>query len=268
MISIKIHTEKYEKAKEKYLTGLYSITKIAQEFNFCRKQLSLQFKKDNIIVVNKQNMLKFDNTVFDNIDTEEKAYWLGFLYADGYVSNGNRTNNVELSLQLMDNDHLVKYKKFLKAKNNVKIDHFRCRMTVTNKYFREKLIKLGCVNNKSLILTFPDLKIFKEKELIKHFIRGYVDGDGCLCLVKNKKPQIAILGTSEFLNELQKHLPLKKTHKLSKNDYKSISNTFVLPFNGGTAVKIAKFLYEFSEINLTRKFIKYETFLKMFCRPK
>lgn len=257
---VEIHSEEYKKAKEKYLTGNYSIAKLSKEFKLNQHWLSKRLKKDGIVIENKHNSLKFNNRVFDSINTEQKAYWLGFLYADGYVSNGETTNNVELSLKLDDYDHLVKFKRFLKAQNDVKKDHFRCRFTVTNKYFREKLIELGCVNNKSLILKFPDIKIFKYSRLIKHFIRGYIDGDGCLCLVKNKNPQIAILGTKEFLNELQKHLQLNKTHKLSRNDYKSESNTFVLSFNGKTASKITKFLYKYSRVNLTRKYNKYKTF--------
>lgn len=43
-------------------------------------------------------------TYFENIDTEEKAYWLGFLYADGYV-NANE-DKIELCLAEKDFHHL------------------------------------------------------------------------------------------------------------------------------------------------------------------
>lgn len=246
-----------------FKTKKYSVTFLSNKYNFNRNSVSRELKKLKLKVENIHNKPKFNYNIFSKIDTEEKAYWLGFLYADGYV--GNKNNQVELSLQLRDQDHLKKYKKFLKAKNEVVTDSYRCRMIVTNKKYKEDLVRLGCYNNKSLTLTFPNLNIFTTTDLIKHFIRGYVDGDGCLCIIKNSRLQFALLGTKEFLNELQKHLPILKTHKLSKNNYKSESNTFVLSYHGKTALKVTKYLYENNKISLTRKFKKYKLF-KKFCR--
>lgn len=64
---------------------------------------------------------------------------------------------------------------------------------------KEQLINLGCVPNKSLILKFPSLNIFQEKKLVYAFIRGYVDGDGCLTFSKNGKLNLSIVGTYDFL---------------------------------------------------------------------
>ena len=60
-----------------------------------------------------------------------------------------------------------------------------CEVSVCNKHFKERLIELGVAPNKSLVLTFPDLKIFEEENLVYDFIRGYVDGDGCLTFSYN-----------------------------------------------------------------------------------
>src|SRR5260221_4858496 len=65
--------------------------------------------------------VKFDETVFDNIDTSQKAYWLGFLYADG--TNGGK--RVSLSLKSADIDHIKKFCDFLKiSHNNIYTDDF------------------------------------------------------------------------------------------------------------------------------------------------
>lgn len=45
------------------------------------------------------------------IDSEEKAYWLGFLYADGYLTA--RNHMVGLSISIKDIEHLRKYNRFL-----------------------------------------------------------------------------------------------------------------------------------------------------------
>ena len=91
---------------------------------------------------------------FEKIDTEEKAYWLGFLYADGNVSN--HENKIELILAEKDVGHLEKFKRFLNIKNKI------CYREATKAYrisFRSEkckqdLIDKGCIPNKSLILKF------------------------------------------------------------------------------------------------------------------
>ena len=90
--------------------------------------------------------------IFHIIDTEEKAYWLGFLYADGYVS---KYNQVEVSLTLEDEEHLKKLKKFVNTNTNIITDDHRCRLLFCSKELANDLASLGCINNKSLILTFP-----------------------------------------------------------------------------------------------------------------
>ena len=68
-----------------------------------------------------QNKTKFNENIFDCIDTEEKAYWLGFIFADGSIrSNGSFI--FELSLKGSDINHLHKFNTFMgHIKDNVKI---------------------------------------------------------------------------------------------------------------------------------------------------
>ncbi|MGM9535052.1 MAG: hypothetical protein ACI3VR_07355, partial [Intestinibacter sp.] len=67
----------------------------------------------------KWNRPKFNEHIFDVIDTEEKAYWLGFIFADGYIGstplepNKKSVYNFELSLKLEDTSHLEKFKSFI-----------------------------------------------------------------------------------------------------------------------------------------------------------
>ena len=76
----------------------------------------------------------------------------------------------------------------------------RCRWNISNKHLWNSLNTLGCTPRKSLTLQFPDINIFSSPELVKHFIRGYFDGDGCLSYYKDSlKPAISLLGTPEFL---------------------------------------------------------------------
>lgn len=145
--------------------------------------MSRKLKAKGIEIINHQNETKFNEHIFDVIDTEEKAYWLGFIFADGYISS--RDNGFELSLKGSDIEHLHKFNKFMEHnKDNVKLGEvknkdktfLRCRWGIVNKHLWNTLNNLGCTPRKSLTLQFPNI----SEELEIPFIRGYFDGDGCL----------------------------------------------------------------------------------------
>ena len=221
-------------------------------------------RKLNINLPNYHNTLKFDNTVFDIIDTEEKAYWLGFLYADGYISSTN--NTVELSLKSTDYEHLNKFKVFLQYRGDVKISsikckdksYSRCRLSVTDKHFHDRLVRLGCIPKKSLILKFPSLNIFSNKDLVIDFIRGYIDGDGCLSFTSNGRLTIQIVGTKEFLDGIISVFP--QIFSKRRKDKRSLNNTYTLDCACSKADYVASKLYEKATIYLDRKYERYKRF--------
>ena len=97
---------------------------------------------------------------FDVIDTEDKAYWLGFLFADGAITKHDVSYHIELSLQISDKEHV---EKFAKALNKTKVNNnstYRSRCAIGSKHMFETLEKYGCTCRKSLTLQFPDLSIF------------------------------------------------------------------------------------------------------------
>ena len=122
---------------------------------------------------------------FDNIDTQNKAYFLGFLFADG--NNGMQKTTISLSLQEKDRDILEKLRidagsnkplRFISSerkRNNGEGYNYKDKyaLTVCNKHWCERLSELGCVPNKSLVLKFPD---YLSDDMLPHFIRGYFDG--------------------------------------------------------------------------------------------
>ena len=202
--------------------------------------------------------------VFDFIDTEEKAYWLGFLFADGYISS--KDNSFELSLSIKDIDHVNKFAKFIEYKRKVVDAITRCRLSFRSSHVWNTLNDYGCTPRKSLTLKFPDESIFIEsdkyskKELIRHFIRGYWDGDGCLTYKRESYPTISVISTKDFLEKVQFYLGTCKTlYQNSKNN----DITMVLKYNGIEAFKIVEYLYSNSNIYLDRK---YEKFKNEYCR--
>lgn len=137
-------------------------------------------------------------TNFETIDTEEKAYWLGFLYADGTISS--KENKIELGLAEKDLTHIQKFRTFIGISNKIcyRESSKSYRFSFRSYKCKQDLINKGCVPNKSLILTFPSASQVPIA-LLKHFIRGYFDGDGWFTNTK-KCFQVGMIGTEDFIN--------------------------------------------------------------------
>lgn len=263
-----------------------SLTKIAEQFKTTRNTLSKHLKRAGYTIINHQNKTKFNENIFDVIDTEEKAYWLGFIFADGYIDSSpllptkKSRYTFEVSLKGNDIEHLDKFNNFMEHnKNNVKLGEIRynnkivtrCRWGIVNKHLWERLNELGCIPNKSTILSFPSKTVFKNNSLIISFIRGYFDGDGCLSYIKtnhSETPNYSVvcsfLGTFEFLSKIKEILEDYQIYSGSiKQDNRS--NVYELKFSQNNSRKLLKLLYENSTIYLDRKY-KRAMFFKENCR--
>lgn len=263
MIPIKEYEEKYNKAKYLYLEEHKTLTAIGKELHMNRSRLSKKFKTEGIEIIHPQNYTKFNDTIFESIDTEEKAYWLGFLYADGSISNTN--NTIELSLKSSDINHLIKFKYFLGFEENKHIfqDDVRCRFQFSNKKVKQDLCILGCIPKKSLILTFPTTNQVPSA-FMKDFIRGYIDGDGCLHIKPNESPYLSIAGTKEFLQGL-----LKVTNWKNNKIYNPPNTKiYTISWGGKYVLNYLDFIYEDANIFLDRKYEKYQLLKKLDCRSK
>ena len=242
-----------------------NLTVLAQKFGLKQSRTVSKILKDaGISIYNSSHHTCVDEHVFDVIDTEEKAYWLGFMYADGCIYS--KEYRLELSLQGADKEHLEKFAKFLKAtkpdivkvyKNYKEGKYDRCRVSVRSKHLWETLNSKGCLPKKSLILTFPSSDIVPHK-LVKHFIRGYVDGDGCLCITKPEKIELNVLGTQDFLRGVIDNLPLTKEYPVYQR-----KNIYAMNLWCSTAKYIIKYLYENSTIYLTRKYEHYKEICRL-----
>ena len=234
-------------------------TEIAKSLNTSRQVIYRKLDKIGIKIPNYHNSLKFDNTVFDIINTEEKAYWLGFLYADGYV--GLTDNRVELTLQLSDVNHIEKFKTFLNSDCKISTNSYRSRLSIKDEKIKKDLINLGCTPQKSLILKFPtDDKV--PKELIRHFIRGYFDGDGSLCVTEKTK-SIDILGTYDFLYQLCLESNIA-TSKIYVSKSKSNKVFRIVLGSRIDLYNFSKYIYDDCNIYLDRKYEKFKKLMEYY----
>ena len=245
-----------------------SLTKLGEAYGVRRQTISKWLKDRGIEVINYQNRSRLDEHIFDSIDTEEKAYWLGFLFADGNISHtGNR---LEVRLSIKDLSHLEKFRKFLGLTTEIRTGICNgngfCHLSVRNKHLWHTLDSLGCHPRKSLILEFPNFSIFSDVKLIKHFIRGYIDGDGCLTIHRGSenyyRTEINLVGTEKFLTVVRK-LFYDEGYIRNKSCTNWENKAYSLVFSDLPSRKIARLLYEKATVYLERKYDKYLEFCRL-----
>lgn len=224
----------------------------------------------NINFLNESGKMKkytYNLNYFKDIDTNDKAYWLGFIYADGNITKDRHYLKIDLATK--DKNLLYKFVQSIQGNCQIK-DYIRgkqlySRIKLSQAGFGDHLIEKGVVPNKSLILTFPAENIVK-KDLQKDFIRGYFDGDGCISYkeyiretVIYRNSYLSILGIYEFLSTLSKILPTNNfriTHATkNSNSYKYIVT------NRKDIRRIFDFLYDKDSIYLERKFDIFQTII-------
>ena len=147
---------------------------------------------------------------FDIIDCEQKAYWLGFLMADGCISIYNNQYCLKIHLQYRDKHIIDSFLKDISSTNKPyirNVDGYKAyAISLTSKHMVESLIKLGLQERKSGNEIFPDI----PKEYYKDFIRGYFDGDGCASIGNERRyDRIGFIGPKALLERFCKEINLK-----------------------------------------------------------
>lgn len=244
-----------------YKSGLGQ-TRIYNQIGVNKSIIIRILNENNIpIIGTKRNSV--DEAFFENIDSEEKAYWVGFLFADGYVRiRHNKYGELKLKLQSKDKEHIQLFKDAIKSTNVIKdiIERYPYKGEIKNassstfSIYSTKLvndlISLGCIQNKSKLIKFPD-KI--PNNLIRHFIRGYFDGDGSVFLKKDNTIQFYICsGCEEFLEKIRDEFNLFGL--VYQTIKKNVHNVFLLrSYRINDLKKINEYFYNDSKIYLNRK---------------
>lgn len=237
-----------------YLTKKSSVLYLSKKYNLSYDKLYRFLKLNTKIISNRDRYSKANTSLFNEISSEEEAYWIGFLFADGnvYTKNGKSC----ISLSLIDMDHIDKFKSFIGVDNNIyKTSNGSYTYQFSSFEICQNLKKYGIVDQKSkngIIETN-----FDSKYLI-HFWRGVIDGDGWVLIKRFKsrnkiriQPTIGICGTldtcEKFINFLNKK-NIKFNSKI--RDHKSIKK---IQFSDKVAISIIELLYKESNIHLNRK---------------
>jgi hypothetical protein len=155
--------------------------------------------------------LKYD--YFHDINTKEKAYWLGFLYADGFiVTKGERLVSLGLRLSSKDEERIIKFAKNL-GLNETKIEHENdrncCLIRVGRSEMLMDLVDHGILPRKSKVIELPKLD---TRELYLAFLLGFFDGDG------KQGASLITCGSLKFLEQIKEMFDLPFTIKMDNRD--------------------------------------------------
>lgn len=267
----KLTPKQIDEMCEVYKKHIYTLTEIGDMFGVVASSVHGVVKRRNLIPLNKINRTyTIDVNAFSEINSAS-SYYLGFLYADGYV---NKTRNtVVLSLQYNDKHILDEFSRFLKTNKPIQYikqgkrigrDKHHWALSIESKKIKDDLIDLGCIPMKTKILKFPNIGV----EFIPDFIRGYFDGDGCITYsVENKLWSFSVWGTKSVLSGIKSYLETN----IGVNNEVSIIHTksegvFSLRYSAKKDVfNIGKMLYQNNTCHkLIRKYNKYLEIFKSY----
>lgn len=272
-----------EKIISLYKSGI-SCKQIAKEVGSYPKAVSTVLKENNITIKKGPEYLRQnerDENYFHKIDTPDKAYFLGLLYADGNIYL--KRNRVQITLWNEDVYILEKMANAIKYTGKMYIDRIKyTKLIIDSKIMVNDLINKGCIPNKSLILKFPTEEQVPA-ELQRHFIRGYFDGDGCISTSRKQLNKISvrrgaisynkqhlscnITSTKEFINSLSEILNNNYIYTgefIKRYPKKELSAGTCYISRAADIEKFYKYIYEdCNDIYLLRKKDKFEEIIKL-----
>lgn len=219
---------------------------------------------------------KFNDTYFQNIDSSNKAYFLGLIYADGWITCNEKVGTYELGLQLQSQDryileklnqelgevhniiHTPSRKKVIKGVETVSKDQDTLR--VYSKQMVNDLMNLNIMPNKTQCVQYP---IVSEKYFFD-FLRGYIDGDGCYYINKNGNCEISITCSQrQPLEWISLILQQINIHTCVYQEYATKYRLYCFR-KKDVKILINKLYYNINNFCLIRKFNKIKPYLDGF----
>lgn len=271
---VKLSEEKIEFIKQKTLEGWFQ-PDIAKELGISSNCVYRYVKELGLspgFRCKRKRSLQDD--IFKKIDTEEKAYWLGFIMADGCVSYStkyfrerNRANRLSVNLSIKDIDMLIKLKEFLKTDAKIVVytpkgtysENEMCKITTNSVKLCKDLEQYGVIPNKTGKEIMPAQNLVSKK-LMRHFIRGFFDGDGSVYKHLGVRNCISFTGNESMLNCLKRFLMennIVKSNCAVVRDSRG-KNAFTYHFSNQKDVnRFYKYIYGNATVFMERKYNKF-----------
>lgn len=249
-----------------YKRGIF-IKDIAKKFSVRERTVS-NFIKNNIPDLKITNAIDsakrraYNNsflTIFENINSESSAYFLGFITADGCIyTPKNGQEILSIDLQLGDFNVLEKFKMYSHCKQNIIINTKRnsCRLYIPSNKICNNLRKLGIDNKKTGTEVLPTL----PSNMYSHYIRGFFDGNGCIYFgTKNTHHSFSLAsGSYKLLYSIKSKLNSLGINTSNVNGNRKDKCLYLSISEKDSIVKIYQYLYEDAYIYMNRKHNKFK----------
>lgn len=265
-----IDKETYKQAVEYYMSG-QKLEDTCQKFNISQTSLYKYMHKNNIVhYTNKGRKRFFNKSYFKTIDTQNKAYWFGFLYADGSLNKSNKydkePNRLKINISNQDIEILENFLIDIESQDiNIKTytpnestyaTSLMSEITLNSTEICEDMLRNGF--RKKSILANEDVFNFIPQNLTHHFIRGYFDGDGSININKD----ITFSGAIKFLEKIDSILKENEIISLSNiytyNDHRK-DKSYILKIStrNNQTQKMFNYMYKNANRFLKRKYNRF-----------
>ena len=219
---VKLSNRQIEEIKQKYLNAIPIFT-LQKEYNISYDRVKNIVKDCETISAAKRRNPNLKENYFESIDSNDKAYWLGWIVSDGAITNQPEKSKYQLELTIKQEDDYILYL----LEKDLGIEHriypsqeIYSRFSLGSKKIIQDLEKLGITQNKSFTVKVPTF----DPKYNSHFLRGLFDGDGGFTVYTRATGQFckefSICGNeyviSWALNTLTTDIPNLKKNSISK----------------------------------------------------
>lgn len=244
-----------------YLVGL-NMNQIADKYNCSNGGVQKLLNRNKVEKRTRSQATRtyqFNESYFNIIDSPDKAYWLGFISADGCVSKDGNRKILSINLQATDRCILEQFKADLEYEGKIYELPIRNRnpkpqvmIKIGSTLMCEHLEKYFVTERKSFTIQFPNI----EEQYKSHYIRGFFDGDGCISKGKYGHRFSIDSGSIELLNSIE--LVIRADLNLEQKLIREHGSIYTLCYcHKDTVNKIFQWLYKDASFYLERKYNKF-----------
>ena len=253
--------QQLEEAKQMIQEGAF-LKDLAKYFQLDTETMKLRLKEANLSITNTNRVnRRILSNYFSNIDSYEKAYWLGFLFTDGSVDHYKKTGRIRLQLQEKDIEILEQFKQSLQIDSKIiydkRVNSTCCSVEFVDEQIFNDLGKYGIVPNK----TYETNHILYKKVPEQYqtaFALGLFDGDGNF-YCDDSFTDVTFGYTAYHESEVIDFQELiTKITNINTSNKPYFTSAWHVQWRGRQQVlKILDILYKDCSIHLARKYNKY-----------